>query len=511
MNAAREIDLINRANEQFGEPFRRVGTRRMGDPAAFDDMPPYESPGEQAHDPDEDYLTPPPKPSKAMFYGLVGDVARAAAHGTEANPVAAAMAFMSWLSARVGRDVYIPIGDVRHHIRLFTLHVGRSMIAGKGEAVALVEAIERAIMSATQTEPKDLGLPNDMTGEELLGHSHTGGLSSREGLVNLIHDGYTSGKNEVPPVEDKRLWVFESEFDNTLRQGQRDGNTLSSALRDAWDGKTIKPATKAPVGVWQPHIAVHGCITPHELNAALSARDMTNGLGNRFLLVFAERTGLVPIPRRRNQAEVNAFRDRVIQVVNFAKGGYPTSSDTRRMEMSEAAEALYRERYADLRRRDPAGEHVSAMLERRAPMVIRMAGLFALTDQRLIIDRPHLEAALAWAEYHRQSVLYVFGGNVEQRRAAIITDENARKIAEYLSDKDWVRRSEIRNKVFSTRISPEALDTALSKLLTDRGIEQKVEVIGNSPKRATSYRATIRPRRIGKTMAETAQVEEKAS
>lgn len=285
-----------------------------------------------------------------------------------------------------------------------------------------------------------------------------------------------------------------------LRQGQRDGNTLSSALRDAWDGNAIKPATKVPVGVWQPHIAVHGCITPLELHAALSARDMTNGLGNRFLLVFAERTGLVPIPRRRDQSEVNAFADRVIEVVNFAKGEYPARTDEIRMEMSAAAEGLYRERYADLRRREPAGEHVSAMLERRAPMVIRMAGLFAMTDLSLTIERQHLEAALAWAEYHRQSVLYVFGGNVEQQRAAIATDANARKIAEYLDGKDWVRRSEISKRVFSTRISPDELDAALSKLLTDRKIEQKVETINNSPKRAASYRATTRPCRIGKAM-----------
>ena len=34
---------------------------------------------------------------------------------------------------------------------------------------------------------------------------HTGGLSSREGLAALLHDGYMDGKQEVEPITDKRL------------------------------------------------------------------------------------------------------------------------------------------------------------------------------------------------------------------------------------------------------------------------------------------------------------------
>lgn len=163
-------------------------------------------------------VTTPPKPDPAMFYGLVGDVANAAAKGTEVNPVSAAANFMSFLSANLGRDVYLSVGNTWHHCRVFTCHTGRTGRGGKGDAMSLNHRIRRRL------EEVNAGL---------LGQTHTGGLSTREGLATLIHDGYKEGKTDVPPVDDKRLWVVETEFANVLHQSRRDGNTLSAALRDA--------------------------------------------------------------------------------------------------------------------------------------------------------------------------------------------------------------------------------------------------------------------------------------
>jgi hypothetical protein len=58
-----------------------------------------------------------PKPDTTMLYGLIGDVARAAAQTTEANRYAVAAAHIALLSAGVGRNVYLPVGNVKHHAR----------------------------------------------------------------------------------------------------------------------------------------------------------------------------------------------------------------------------------------------------------------------------------------------------------------------------------------------------------------------------------------------------------
>lgn len=199
---------------------------------------------DQLHDCIADTHRNAPRPDPACLYGLVGDIAHAGSNNTEANPYAVAASAMAYLGAALGRGPYMPIGDYCNHARLFMVHVGRSSRGRKGTAKTLITRIHKAVAAMDAT---------------LVPQVHSGGLSTREGLAQMIHDGYRDGKTEVPAVEDKRLLVVESEFSNVLHQSKRDGNTLSGALRDAWDGTSIKPAVKTcPVWASDPHINIIG-------------------------------------------------------------------------------------------------------------------------------------------------------------------------------------------------------------------------------------------------------------
>ena len=114
----------------------------------------------------------PPSAAPEMFYGLIGEIGRAAAKGTEVNPVAAMGYCMTMMSAAIGRDVYLSVGNTFHHCRLFMVHVGRTSRGRKGDAQGAGRRIRSAI---------------DNVFEEL-GHHHSGGLSSREGLAGAIQD-----------------------------------------------------------------------------------------------------------------------------------------------------------------------------------------------------------------------------------------------------------------------------------------------------------------------------------
>lgn len=92
-----------------------------------------------------------PDADPACLYGLIGDVARAGSEGTETNAVAIAANFMAYLSCAVGRCVYLPIGNTRHHARLFCLHIGRSGRGRKGDAVSLVLRIDQALRAMDDT------------------------------------------------------------------------------------------------------------------------------------------------------------------------------------------------------------------------------------------------------------------------------------------------------------------------------------------------------------------------
>ena len=399
-----------------------------------------------------------PRPTEAMLYGLAGDVGNTAAATTEANRYAVCMGYLSFLSAMAGRDVYLPVGNTRHHARLFTLHVGRSSRGRKGDALSLVHRIRHAIDSREHER--------GTVGGSLLGQAHTGGLSSREGLVMFIHDGFLQGKEETPAVDDKRLWVVESEFANVLQQAKRDGNTLSSALRDAWDGVSIKPATKtARTWATDPHIAIAGAITPTELCEMMKARELSNGFANRFLIFWAERDRLVPFPTATDNETLTRLVDRTEAVLRFMRGNYPAESDTRQMSLSQAAQAAYKKLYRGDLNKGTGSVKLDGILERRAPMLLRLAMLFALSDMSLTIDAHHIDAAWAWVAYWADSVRYIFkeaaAGEVDAERLA----EASEKLLQYLGANGEATRKEITNECFGKRAPAGGLDAVIAELL----------------------------------------------
>jgi putative DNA primase/helicase len=391
-----------------------------------------------------------PQPDQACLYGLIGDVARAGGEGTETNPYAIAANFTAYLACAVGRNPYLPIGNTWHHARQFVLHVGRSGRGRKGDALSLVMRIDQALRDLS-----DLHAPQ----------IHRGGLSSREGLAALIHDGYKQGRQKVEPVNDKRLWVVESEFANVLHQGRRDGNTLSAALRDCWDGVSMKPATKSNrLYASDPHVCLSGAISPGELLALMKTRDLTNGFANRFLMVWAERTQVVPFPKATPQEVVDQIARRVLEILEFASADQHSHRDGLRMELSAQAQWRYGQLYRVELNEECGNPVLAALLERRAPMLLRLAMLFALTDCSLRIDGQHIDAAAAWIRHAVASVRYVFVSAEECVRMARVV-ERADKILDFLRRRGSASRHVITVDCFNRHATKQQIDAAFDYLL----------------------------------------------
>lgn len=391
-----------------------------------------------------------PKPGRACLYGLLGRIAEAGSATTEANPYAIALNALVYLSAGIGRGPYLPVGNTWHHGNLFALHIGRSGRGRKGDAASLIHRIDKAVRERGQPEAVQVW---------------RSGLSTREGLVKLIHDGYTEGKNEVQPINDKRLCVFESEFVNVLHQGKRDGNTLSAALRDAWDGVSIKPATKAAtVGVTDPHIGIMGAVTPSELRACMASRELTNGFANRFVMIFAERGRMVPFPEATPQHEVEALAGEVTAVFRFAGAERWVDKDVQRIGMSAEARTLYEHLYRSELNSEIGGPAVAPLLERRAPVLLRIALILALTDHRNEIDADHIRAAHAWVRYWVETVLFVFAEAADEEASREVSATAAR-IVEFLKSRGKASRKDITRDCFKGHAKKDQLDAALDELL----------------------------------------------
>ena len=405
---------------------------------------------EQSEDDSPDTHRNAPQPDPVCLYGLVGDVARAGSEGTEANPYAIAANFMAYLSCAIGRGPYLPIGNTWHHARLYILHIGRSGRGRKGDAVSLVNRLDTALRQLRETAAPPI---------------HRGGLSSREGLVSLFHDGYKNGKLEVPAIQDKRLWVVESEFANVLHQGRREGNTLSAALRDCWDGVSLKPATKSNrLYASHPHLCLSGAISPSELLSLMRARELTNGFANRFLMIWAERERIVPFPQATPQEAVDALAARVLSILELVQAERVNERDHLPVSLTAQAQSIYSQLYRGELIDDTAGEHVTALLERRAPMLLRLAMIFALCDLQTRIDAQHIQAAMGWIRHGVESAKFVF---LKATDAADTVRTNAavKKIVEFLRLKGQSTRWQITSECFQGHASKAIIDAAIERLL----------------------------------------------
>jgi hypothetical protein len=414
-----------------------------------------------------------PRPDPACLYGLVGDVAQAGSSNTEANPFAIAAAMLAYLGAAVGRGPFMPIGDDWNHARLFMVHVGRSSRGRKGTAKKLIYRINNAVKALD---------------EFLVPQVHRGGLSTREGLALMIHDGYKEGKNEVPAITDKRLLVVESEFANILHQSKRDGNTLSAALRDAWDGTSIRPAVKT-CRVWasDPHIGIIGDVTPSELRELMHARELTNGFANRFIFFWAEGDKVNPFPKPTHASVIEGFANRIADVLLFAGADRHVDSDTQRMEFSSEAASTYAKLYRGELRDRSAGEHVTALLDRRAPVLMRLAMIFALTDKTLTIEVQHINAALAWVRYWSDSVKFIFQSALDEVAVAEV-DATAKELLRFLKLNSKASRTEIYKVCFQSHVSKDRIDRAIDELLTATPPLIEVESVKGEGRPAKFYK-----------------------
>jgi putative DNA primase/helicase len=212
----------------------------------------------------------------------------------------------------------------------------------------------------------------------------------------------------------------------------------------------------------------------------MSAREIANGFANRFIFVWAERTCLIAVPKPLDHALLTALAERLTQVVAFSKGAYPDEQhgkDTRAMQMTEAAEALYTTLYGERLNAPEACPVLDNLLQRRAPMLLRLAMLFAMTDLTLEIDVPHLNAALAWVSYWEASVRLIFARHDDLQQASL-TQIRAEKVVHHLHERAGqpVSRSDISDKVFNKKLKATELDAVIHSLLFEKPpvIEQLV-------------------------------------
>ena len=326
--------------------------------------------------------------------GLIGQIGELGTRKSEADPIAVMGTALATAGALFGRARYIPVGETRHHARVFTDLVGASSRARKGSSTGPVTRILEVTHDHLQhhsTLPFPLGKP--------LRISH-GPLSSGEGLIEAIRD--KRGDDDEGGTDDKRMVVYEGELGAALRAFQRQGNTLSAILRGAWDGVTLAPLTKREkIVATEPHICIVAHITMRELRELMVASDLWNGFANRFLWLTVRRRAAVPFPEQMPDDEVAAVAGELARVVIYAH------ERPGPLRFSNSAADLWATVYPELTRDYPGV--LGAVTARAEAQALRIALIYALLDGADRIELDHLDAGLAFWRYAHDSAAYLFG------------------------------------------------------------------------------------------------------
>jgi hypothetical protein len=271
--------------------------------------------------------------------------------------------------------------------------VGKSARGRKGTSVGAVRAIwqhAQPIVGSVAWKP--------------------GPLSSGEGLIYAVRDALGSD----PGASDKRLFLVEGEFGAALRAMRREGNTLSTTLRSAWDGQTLEPLTKNnPMIATNPHIGIVGHITEQELKSQLGQGEYFNGFANRHLWWCVRRSKHIPLAEGLPKAEAERLGERYATQLIMARSlnEIVFSPSARRQY-----EAVYRELMA---------EHdglYGLVISRSEIQVIRVALIYACLDGCREIGEDHLEAGLAAIDYCEASARRLFGGLAHDPRETKILE-----------------------------------------------------------------------------------------
>ena len=196
------------------------------------------------------------------------------------------------------------VGDTKHFVRIFAVIVGDSAKSRKGTSARPVDRL--FAFSAVRTTP--------------------GPLSSGEGIIYAVRDPEPLRENNKCDigVNDKRLYIIDEEFASALACTKRDGNTLSTIIRSAWDKGDLDPLTKtSKIRATGAHIGIISHITLYELSQKMHATETFNGFANRILWVFASRKKMVPIPEPMHDSELKALQNELKTILDKIKADIP--------------------------------------------------------------------------------------------------------------------------------------------------------------------------------------------
>lgn len=347
-------------------------------------------------------LAPYPKPiGEAGYHGSLGDFVRRVSDHTEADPNFLLVSAIVAAGNILGRNAHVVTGADRQYMNLFACGVGATGDGRKGSAAGPVELLMRKV---------------DPTYCEF--NIESGTMSSGEGFVYRVRDAAyrpnEKNKGELvqvdPGITDKRILWRQGEFGGVMQNMKRQGNTLSSQLRLSWDGVNLASVTKnSPCRATNPHISIIANITQNELIKGLETEG-DNGFANRFMYCCSTRSKELPEGGNMFGLDLDPVASRFLNAIRHAGQMGAVERDEEAKDLWGRNDSTVKGLYHELTKRRSG--MFAATTGRAAPIVLRMALVYAMLDTSKEIKAKHLLAAKEVWRYCEESAQFIFGDSV---------------------------------------------------------------------------------------------------
>jgi hypothetical protein len=396
---------------------------------------------------------PFPEPmGEDAFHGICGEIVRIIEPVSEASREAILAQLLVSFGNLIGRGPHKKQAGA-HHLNEFSVLVGETAIARKGTAWV---AINNLLTSVD---------------EDWLANRMRDGFQSGESIIHAVRDPQygvipinkrKAGEADKAEktlidegVSDKRLLIVEEEFARLLTVASRQGNTLSSTLRKAWDAKQwLHTEGKiSPEKATGAHISMIGHVTIKELLDCLTEIENKNGFSNRVLWVATKRSKKVPLPPWINWRKDHPdILNRIHKIIECLGHLLPK----RELEWSDQAKQDWCKFYNSIK--SSGSGIVGSIIARSDAHVLRLTMFFSVLDNSALMQPQHLKAAIAFWQYCERSASWIFGQKTG--------DKAADKIYWALQhEPKGLTRTKITEDVFNKHISATNLDMALSTLV----------------------------------------------
>ena len=325
-----------------------------------------------ADDPEASFPEPP---HASAYGGLIGECVDFLLEGTDASPVGILASLVSFCGALMPARTY---WHGTHPSSPFLALVGQSGDGRKGTAMFRVrDALGMAL------------------GMDVVNRTKFDGIASGEALVKTL----LARTNETFGVATGVL--FEEEYETFLVASGREGSSLDSRMRSAFDGKQLSLRKVAETVIVPEPYYLSGLvgIPPTDLQRISKKQGFTSGTMNRWLWL--------PVVRRevRVLSSEPVFPDELRK--QLVDAHHDTFKSPMRLEPDPAADSLLSD-YDDYLRANATG--MAARLTRRSGVIaLRMALVHASVERSETITRDHVLRAIALTDYARRGLTYCFG------------------------------------------------------------------------------------------------------